>query len=99
MIRNLKAELWKEILEYYTYANALVPDISFEGKWKFKTGDDEKWEAKNYNDNDWDSIIVPGYWESQGYKDYDGFAWYRKEFTMPQKLLGKQVGFTYGKNR
>ena len=81
----------------YVYVNALIPDISFEGNWKFKTGDDEKWEAKNYDDTDWDSIIVPGYWESQGYKDYDGFAWYRKEFIMPNKLLGQQLVLLMGK--
>ncbi len=81
----------------FTFVNALVPDISFEGKWKFKTGDNEEWEAKDFNDKDWDSIIVPGYWESQGYKNYDGIAWYRKEFTMPQSLLGKQLVLLMGK--
>ncbi len=100
-VRVYDSELEGGIVEgeigIFTPVNALIPDISFEGKWKFNTGDDEKWKAKNYDDKDWDSIIVPGYWESQGYKDYDGFAWYRKEFIIPQRLLGQQLVLLMGK--
>ncbi|NJK86113.1 MAG: hypothetical protein HC906_09240 [Bacteroidales bacterium] len=27
-----------------------------------------------------EKLIVPGSWEDQGYRNYDGYAWYRKTF-------------------
>ncbi len=43
-----------------------------------------KWYAKTFNDADWAPIKM-GEWEKQGY-DYDGLAWYRIRFTMPEKM-------------
>ena len=56
--------------------------INLEGDWKFKTGDNIKWKETNLNDNSWNHLFVPLHWDSQGYKDYDGFAWYRLEFDV-----------------
>jgi sialate O-acetylesterase len=56
--------------------------INLEGDWKFKTGDNIKWKETDLNDNSWNHLFVPLHWDSQGYKDYDGFAWYRLEFDV-----------------
>lgn len=56
--------------------------INLEGSWKFRTGDNPKWSQINVDDNNWDDIIVPSYWDWQGYNDYDGFAWYRITFNI-----------------
>jgi sialate O-acetylesterase len=40
---------------------------------------------------------VPSYWESQGYKDYDGFAWYRVRFRLPADLQDRRVILLLGK--
>lgn len=53
---------------------------SFAGYWKFSVGDNPAWANENHNDSDWDIIKVPASWESQGYDDYNGYAWYRKTF-------------------
>ena len=37
-----------------------------------------------------------GWWESLGYKDYDGFAWYRIEFTAPEKIDSNAVELHFG---
>ncbi len=55
-------------------------DASLEGEWKFQTGDDLERKSINYNDSNWDKILVPAKWEDQGYRNYDGYAWYRKNF-------------------
>ncbi len=81
----------------YAAINSLVPDVSLEGEWKFKTEDDFAYKNTDFNDEDWNSIIVPGYWESQGYKDYDGVAWYRKKFYVSQKLIGQKLVVLLGK--
>lgn len=67
------------------------------GQWKFNTGDDMERKNAGFNDKDWGSIIVPGFWESQGYPDYDGFAWYRKKFIPPSRLSGENLVLFLGK--
>jgi hypothetical protein len=54
--------------------------INLQGKWKFRLGDELKRKSADYNDDSWPEIFVPGKWEDQGYRDYDGYAWYRKTF-------------------
>ena len=56
--------------------------VNLSGYWKFSIGDDKSWAATNYNDADWDQIRVPGSWESAGYRDYNGYAWYRTGFKI-----------------
>jgi len=40
---------------------------------------------------------VPGYWENQGFKKYDGYAWYRKTFKVRNNLKGKKLVLMMGK--
>lgn len=56
--------------------------ISLSGYWQFSIGDDPAWASPDYNDKDWDHIVVPGAWENQGYNDYNGYAWYRKTINI-----------------
>lgn len=79
------------------FLNSLVSDYNLEGEWKFNTGDDPQWKDVNYNDNDWRSIIVPGFWENFGYRNYDGFAWYRMKFPLVNSLKGKNLVLLMGK--
>lgn len=55
---------------------------NFEGRWKFKTGDNIKWKENKFDDKNWKELNVPSGWDHQGYKDYDGFAWYRLAFNI-----------------
>ncbi|RKY57369.1 MAG: hypothetical protein DRP96_10075 [Candidatus Neomarinimicrobiota bacterium] len=50
--------------------------------WLFNIGDDSSWASIEINDSNWYSINVPGSWESQGFANYDGIAWYRSEFSI-----------------
>jgi sialate O-acetylesterase len=54
---------------------------SLSGYWKFSIGDDISWANPAFNDSGWDKIAVPAQWENEGYKDYNGFAWYRRTFN------------------
>jgi hypothetical protein len=45
----------------------------------------------------WAKIMVPADWESQGFRDYDGSAWYRKQFTVPKSLEGEDLVLLLGK--
>lgn len=72
-------------------------DLNLVGIWKFTVDDDPSYKEKNYNNKNWDNIYVPGYWEVQGYEDYDGYAWYRYTFYVPEKLKGKKLVLLAGK--
>ncbi|MEJ2506940.1 MAG: hypothetical protein P8Y81_11835, partial [Ignavibacteriaceae bacterium] len=45
----------------------------------------------------WKNIFVPGVWEAQGFGGYDGFAWYRKSFSLPDKYAGTKMILLLGK--
>jgi sialate O-acetylesterase len=82
---------------FYYQSDVLQPDVILEGVWKFSIGDNMQWTDKNFNDKEWNKIFVPGYWETQGYNDYNGFVWYRKKFVLPEYLKNKKLVLMVGK--
>jgi len=79
------------------YISYLDLDINLTGMWKFNIGDLPDWKNSDYNYSDWKEIFVPAFWETQGYKNYDGFAWYRMKFTMPEKYSNQKMVLLLGK--
>jgi len=71
-----------------------VADLN--GRWKFSIGDNPKWASADYDDSDWERIIVPSAWENQGFYGYDGFAWYRTEFIYPDMSKGQSIYLQLG---
>jgi hypothetical protein len=65
----------------YGGKSAINLDINLQGLWKFRTGDDVRRKESDYDDSKWDEIFVPSTWEDQKYRDYDGYAWYRRSFV------------------
>ena len=55
------------------------------------------WAAPNLNDQEWNSIHVPGLWEEQGYIDIDGIAWYRKEINLTEEQTQSNLQLHLGK--
>lgn len=45
----------------------------------------------------WTDITVPAMWETQGFEDYDGGAWYRKKFMIPKNLANEDLVLILGK--
>ncbi|MEX2428801.1 MAG: hypothetical protein WD577_11195 [Bacteroidales bacterium] len=72
-------------------------DIHLSGFWSFNTGDDLTFKEPDYNDGDWNEILVPSNWENQGYRDYDGFAWYRKTFRNTNAMRDEKMVVLLGK--
>ena len=81
----------------YTDKFAMAMDKNMQGAWKFKTGDDLNWRLPSVSDANWNEIFVPGKWEDQGYRDYDGYGWYRKSFTYNGNYPGEYVILVLGK--
>lgn len=81
----------------YVRHRALKPDVDLEGYWKFKTGDNMEWANKGYDDKNWMQIYVPGIWEDQVARNYDGFGWYRKQFKVNASGSGQRYVLMLGK--
>ena len=55
------------------------------------------WFAPEADDSDWKVANVNAHWETQGFPDYDGVAWYRVRFAAPEKPAdGKVVELCFG---
>ena len=67
---------------YGTNPNARML-VDLMGLWDFKTG---RSAMRNQNFESWDKIMAAIPWEGQGYDDYDGYAWYRKSFFVPEEM-------------
>ncbi len=68
-----------------------VPAVSLPlgGEWRFavdmeRIGEDEGWAEPGFDDSGWTAVTVPHTWGvTQDYAEYDGMAWYRRNFTLP----------------
>lgn len=57
--------------------------------WKFRTGDNLAWAQPGFKDAAWKFLEAGIRWEYQGYKKYDGYAWYRVKFYLPASMKDK----------
>jgi hypothetical protein len=81
---------------YYDNDNSLL-SLDLSGEWKFSTYREPDIYELKFNDDKWKKILVPSTWESQGYANHDGYGWYRKEFTVTQKLMNDDLYLSLGK--
>ena len=82
---------------FYERRYFVDPDIALPMTWKFRTGDDMDWKEAGFNDRDWKEIRVPALWETQGFKGYDGYAWYRVTFSVPREYKEDNLIMLVGK--
>jgi len=69
--------------------------------WRFSTdpedkGRKEKWYGPSHADEDWTKVSATGWWQSQGFPDYQGVTWYRKKFQAPLATNGKRTVAYFG---
>ncbi|NIO87790.1 MAG: 9-O-acetylesterase [Candidatus Aminicenantes bacterium] len=84
---------YKEQLKKIEESGALMPiyhkDKSNEG---FLKG----WANQEFDDNSWNSVNVPGYWENLEDMQIDGAVWFRKEVRIPIAWEGRELLLTLG---
>ncbi len=78
-----------------TDRSAFPLDIDMQGIWKFKTGKYAHKDIINYKY--WNDIIVPGFWENQGYKNYDGYACYAYELKIDSDVITDKMILLLGR--
>lgn len=78
-------------------AQALAGTNARLARWSQSPLDTSRWQDADFNDADWDTIPVPGLWETGGYNGMDGEAWYRASFTL--SAAEAAAGVTLGVGR
>lgn len=83
------------------FPDRLVELSVFPSQWLFRkdpqqVGDAEGWAKPDAGADGWTPIAVPAAWEKAGAGDYDGVAWYRVRFTIPQTAEGKRLLLRFG---
>ena len=79
------------VLSTASFAQDWKMIVDFRGDWKFKLGDKSRYADPKTDDSKWDEIYVPANWEDEGYPGYDGYAWYRRHFTVSSELRDKPL--------
>ena len=68
----------------------------FNSGWRFHLGDVSDGGAAGLDDSKWEVVSTPHTVqlmpaEASGCRNYQGVAWYRKHFTVPEEIAGKDV--------
>ncbi|HEX4310498.1 MAG TPA: SpoIIE family protein phosphatase [Acidobacteriaceae bacterium] len=55
--------------------------VPLDGPWAFHLGDNPAWAAPGFDDSAWTRIETGRDWETQGFRNHTGFAWYRRHIS------------------
>ena len=83
------------------FVSPLQNVVSLDGTWQFtldteNKGRQQQWYQPGKDMPKETTIEVPACWESQGYKNYTGPAWYKKTITIPNDWQQKMVWLKIG---
>jgi len=68
------------------------------GPWRFALGDDAAWKEPAFDDTAWRTLTLPAFWSSHLSGDFtQKFGWYRRRFSVPAALRGRDVLLLLGK--
>ena len=79
--------------------------VNLQGVWDFSTeqrhfgrGEVQRRDDRTPSpDASWTTINVPAPWEHQGFERFDGTAWYRKQFFVPNSMKGEDLVLVLGR--
>ncbi|MBQ0085109.1 MAG: glycoside hydrolase family 2 [Prevotella sp.] len=86
----------QSVAGFYQIPNSGRVVYDFNQGWRFHLGDVVGAEAIGFNDEEWDFVCAPHTarlepLEASGGRNYQGICWYRKSFTVPTDMMGKNV--------
>jgi len=70
--------------------------INLKGLWKLRLRDNKDYADPDYQDEDWELIMVPANWRVKGIYNYRDIAWYRHEFVVPENSNLERMVFVAG---
>ncbi len=72
--------------------------LNFNRDWKFQLGDPANAALTQFDDAKWEAVNVPHSFSLPYFaaaKFYEGYGWYRKDFTIPKDWRGKRVSLEF----
>ncbi len=82
-MRSLNLKSLLIILFFLCYQTGHPGTINLQGIWQIRVGDSTNWASSRTIDNSWEYIAVPEVWNLLDFKNFSGYAWYRKEVYLP----------------
>lgn len=97
---DLEKELKSSVELFRNFDGAKLVQRHDKG-WRFCTdvsdkGRTENWSKPGYDDSTWARIDATGWWQSQGFPDYQGVTWYRRKFEAPVVPNSKKMVLYFG---
>ena len=91
-----KAQLPTSVAGFFQLPGSGRVVVNFNEGWRFMLGDETGASAKDFDDTGWQVVSAPHTLrleaaEASGCRNYQGVAWYRKHFIMPENMEGKDV--------
>ncbi|MFS4454963.1 glycoside hydrolase family 2 TIM barrel-domain containing protein [Maribacter sp. 2304DJ31-5] len=85
---------------FYPLENTGRAVFDFNVGWRYYKGAMKGAESVSFDDSSWEVVSVPhglelNSTESSGGENYQGEAWYRKHFTIPESLEGKKLSLHF----
>ncbi len=75
----------------FTHKFIDVSNRKEEDKWKSLDFGDSYLANPDLNDEKWEKINTPGYWERAGILEFDGVIWFRKHIQIPNNWINKEL--------
>jgi hypothetical protein len=71
-------------------------EVNLTGFWFFETEKEYVLRKQKQEKQIARKIFVPGYWEDNGYRNYDGKATYKTRFELPKRLVNQELFLVLG---
>ncbi len=90
------AQLETSVAGFYQIVGSGRIVYNFNQGWRFNRGDAAGAETREFDDSRWQVVCAPHTVqlepaEASGCRNFQGIAWYRKHFTVPQDMAGKII--------
>ena len=80
----------------YGFVKDPLLEVNLAGFWFFETEKENGLGKQKQEKEIARKIFVPGYWEDNGYRNYDGKAKYKTRFELPKKLVNQELFLVLG---
>jgi len=80
----------------YSVVKDPLLEVNLTGFWFFETKKKNGHGKQKQEKQIAKKIFVPGYWEDNGYKNYNGKATYKTRFELPKKLVNQELFLVLG---
>lgn len=94
-IKAMKSEADKEVLLKKYNTDMVLWEKKLISTDKGFQNEKAIWAATNFDDSSWKTMQLPDFFENKGLSDFDGVVWFRKNVTLSQANIKKDLSINY----